>query len=333
MRSAPVVLLAFNRPDKVERMLDRLRLVAPPVLYIGADGPRTGFDGDETRCQEVRALLDDGVDWPCDVRRHDWPANRGCEANTELTLDRVFSEVPSAIVLDDDCVPDPSFFRFCTELLGRYADDERVVHIAGTNDGADRALFGEASYAFTAFGSNWGWATWARAWRRHRAAFARPHGAETVRVPYGGTPPRYMPLAPSRSFAPATDSLLRPAARRFFADVAAAEDLSLSEWGQQWRLSMLNLGGLAITPAVNLIENIGFDASSTSQMPTRDMQSAATIDFPLRHPAVIAVNDDVEDVLERTLVRAVGRLARTTRHYTPNRLKELARRAGRLIVR
>jgi hypothetical protein len=333
MAIAPVVLLAFNRPDPVKRMLERFREAGVERLYVAADGPRTGFPDDPERCAQVRRLLEHEIDWDCEVTRIYREANRGCEANTELALDQVFAREPSAIVLDDDCVPDPSFFRFCTELLERYADDERIMHIAGSNDESPRELFGGASYAFTAFGSNWGWATWARAWHRHRAVFPRPHDAGTVRVPYGPPPYRYMPRAEPRIFAPRQPVLATGPARRFFADVAAARDLSLSEWGQQWRLSMLNVGGLAITPAVHLIENIGFAPDSTSGMPTRAMPVARSMPFPLVHPDRVEVNVDVERVLERTLVRAVGRLARTVRPRTPASLRAAARRVGSLLVR
>jgi len=333
MTCAPVVLLAFNRPHTVQRMLERFREAAIPRLFVAADGPRAGFANDPDRCREVRELLDTGIDWDCDVVRIYRDRNLGCEGNTELTLDEVFSQIPAAIILDDDCLPDLSFFRFATELLEHYAEDERIMHIAGSNDQAPRELFGPSSYAFTAFGSNWGWATWARAWQRHRSAFPRPHDATTVRVPYGPPPHRFMPQADSRTFTPARQDLVSASARRFFGDVAAARDLSLSEWGQQWRLSMLNVGGLAITPAEHLIENIGFAPDSTSSMPTRDMPAAAPLSFPLVHPSAVSVNPGVERVLERTLVRAVGRLARTVRPRTPARLREAARRVGSVLVR
>ena len=236
-------------------------------------------------------------------------------------------------MLEDDCIPDPTFFEFCTTLLEHYIDDVRVAHVAGTNDGAPAHLFDGYSYAFTAFASNWGWATWARAWHQHRSMFPRPHDATTVRVPYGSPPRGYMPKADTRPFDPGATPLQSRGARRFFSDVGGARDLSLSEWTQQWRLSMLSAGGLAVTPSVNLIENVGFAPSSTSSMPTRQMPAARPMTFPLTHPERIDVNPGVETVVERTLVRAVGRLARNVRWRTPPQLRSAARRVGSLFVR
>jgi hypothetical protein len=207
------------------------------------------------------------------------------------------------------------------------------VAIGGTNDDAAEELFDGASYAFTTFNSIWGWATWARAWRAHRQAFPRPHDDTTVRVQYSDDPPRFAPQAAPRAFVGSSDDYTRPRAfSRFWSDVGSGE-LSLGAWDQQWRLSMVNLGGLSITPARTLIENVGFDESSTSDMPTRSMAEAHTMPFPLVHPPAIAVNPAVEDVMERTMIRAVGRLARRTRARVPRGLRDQARRVGRLVIR
>lgn len=333
MQCAPVVVLPFARPENLRQVLDQVRKAAPAIVYIGSDGPRATHPGDAEPVAQVRALVDEAIDWECDVRKIFRPGNVGVQGNAELTLDTVFAEVPNAIVLDDDCVPHPSFFRFCTELLEHFADDERVAHISGCNEESPLELFDGYSYAFTAFGSNWGWATWARAWHRHRAAFPRPHDETTVRVPYGKPPNRYMPLADVRPFVPARADLITPGGRRFFRDVARGQDLSLSEWGQQWRLSNINVGALAITPAVNMIENVGFGEGSDSGMPERDMQRAAETTFPLQHPPALTINPRVQRTLERNIVRAVGRLARTVRSRTPESLRTAARKAGALVVR
>ncbi len=332
MLIAPVALFAFNRPDKLARVLGVLREVRPTDLFIGLDGPRAAFPDDVRLIGEVKEVLDKAIDWPCDVRRFERETNGGYDGNIELTLDKVFAEVPEAIMVEDDCVPDPTFFRFCTELLDYYRHDERVVAIGGTNDDAPEALFDGASYAFTTFNSIWGWATWARAWEAHRAAFPRPHDATTRRVQYSDEPPRFAPEALPRAFVGPSDNFTRPRAfRRFWSDVGSGE-LSLAAWDQQWRLSMVNLGGLSITPAKVLIENVGFDASSTSGMPTRSTAEARAMSFPLVHPPAVEVNSAVEEVMERTMLRAVGRLARRVRAHLPQGMRETARRAGRVLI-
>lgn len=333
MSIAPVAVFAFNRRDKLAQVFEVLRQVQPEDLFIGVDGPRAGFPDDQRLVGEVKDFLDTAVDWPCKVRRFERETNGGYDGNIELTLDKVFAEVPEAIMVEDDCIPNPTFFRFCTELLEHYRDDERVVAIGGTNDDAPEELFVGASYAFTTFNSIWGWATWARSWHAHRAAFPRPHDATTRRVQYSRNPPRFAPEAAPRPFVGPTHDFTREKPfGRFWSDVGSGE-LSLGAWDQQWRLSMVNLGGLSITPARTLIENVGFDESSTSGMPTRQMAEAHTMPFPLVHPDAVAVNPAVEDVMEQTMIRAVGRLARRVRAFLPQQLRDAARRAGRVLIR
>ncbi|MDP9117164.1 MAG: hypothetical protein M3O28_07885 [Actinomycetota bacterium] len=333
MPCAPVVILPFARPNNLVQVLAQVRVAAPQILYIGSDGPREGRPDDVELIAQVRAVVADQVDWDCDVRRICRERNLGVQGNAELTLDAVFAEVATAIVLDDDCVPDPSFFRFCTELLERYADDQRIMHIAGCNEEIDSRKFDGLSYAFTAFGSNWGWATWARAWQAHRTVFARPHDDTTELVWFGRPATRFMPVAGPRDFRPVRHDLQTRSGRAFFADVAEGKDHSLAEWGQQWRLSVLNLGGLAITPATNMIENVGFAPGSDSHLPERVMKTASATTFPLRHPPRVEVQPAVERALERNIVRAVGRLARRFRRHTPAVLKGPARRLASILVR
>ncbi len=122
------------------------------------------------------------VDWPAKVEQKYAERNLGLEANVELGLDWVFSQVDRAIVLEDDCIPDPTFFRFCDELLERYADDPRVWQIGGDTHLVPPEMFGGDSYAFSTWASVWGWATWADRWHAHRAEFDRDHAGAEERV-------------------------------------------------------------------------------------------------------------------------------------------------------
>jgi hypothetical protein len=84
-------------------------------------------------------------------------------------LDWVFAQTPRAIILEDDCVPHPTFFRYCDELLDRYQDHPDVQMISGSN------VLGRGtpySYHFSRGYNIWGWATWARAWQHYDEAEA-----------------------------------------------------------------------------------------------------------------------------------------------------------------
>ena len=112
----PVAFLVFNRPDTTERVFEAIRLARPPKLLVVADGPRAHRPDDDTKCQATRAIIE-RVDWPCEVLKNYSEANLGCRTRVSSGLDWVFSTVEEAIILEDDCLPHPTFFRFCEELL------------------------------------------------------------------------------------------------------------------------------------------------------------------------------------------------------------------------
>ncbi|MGC1799486.1 MAG: hypothetical protein WA701_03795, partial [Solirubrobacterales bacterium] len=172
----PVAMLIFNRPETTARVFERVREARPPKLLVVADGPRADRPGEAGRCREARAVVE-AVDWPCELMTDYSEVNLGCGKRISSGLDWVFDSVEEAIVLEDDCLPHPSFFRFCEELLKRYRAEERVVHVSGDNfQSAGRAggavgrllrLAGRSwspSYYFSRYAHVWGWASWRRAW-------------------------------------------------------------------------------------------------------------------------------------------------------------------------
>lgn len=323
MPSTPVVLIAFNRPDLTRRTLQAVRPAMPERLFLLMDGPREEQPEDVRRCAEVRALIDE-IDWPCQVESRCSEVNLGCEGNVETGLDWVFSRVDRAIVLEDDCVADPTFFGFADELLERYRDDARVWHVAGNSHGVPRRMFDERSYAFTTWAPVWGWATWADRWQRHRAVFPRDH-ARSAAGPYGprGDVPRR-----SRDAHPRPGTLVTRAAERHFREAATSDDVVTHGWDKQWWLTIMSEAGLSVTPAVNLVENVGFGADAThTHAPGRRDVAAAPMTFPLRHPAQVAMNDDVERELELELARIGGRAAQVARRLVRSPMLRRALRA------
>jgi hypothetical protein len=273
---APVLLIIFNRPATTRRVLDALRRARPPKLLVAADGPRPGVPGDDRRCREARAVLDE-VDWPCDIATDYGGVNLGCRQRCVKALDWAFSLTDRAIVLEDDCVPATDFVPLCDELLERYRDDERVHMIRGTNLlGGQRTT--DASYYASRIYNVWGWATWARAWRHYDGAMQR-----WPEVKDSGWLERYLP-------SPAMAQL----ARFFFEETYAGR---IDAWDYQWVLSSWLRGAHALVPAVNLVTNIGFgsDATHTGAAENRlaNLPTAA-LNWPLRHPPDVVPDEDAD---------------------------------------
>jgi hypothetical protein len=262
----PIAFVLFRRPDRTERVFQQIRRVRPKRLFLIADGPRPGA-GDEPGCEGARAAVE-AVDWPCDVTRDFSESNLGLKRRLPSGLDAVFQKVDRAIVLEDDCLPHETFFRFCDELLAHYADDERVMHVAGSQLLRDPPAW-TASYHFSRYVHIWGWATWRRAWRhfdlelRDWHALGRGARAERLRSMF------------------ATES------ERCYWRYVWDNSPEIENWDAQWSYALLARRGLAANPNRNLISNIGFgeDATNALEDPlgigARPLEG---MEFPLHHP-------------------------------------------------
>lgn len=273
--SPPVVLLVFNRPELTARVLARIRAARPALLFVVADGPRPERADDAGKCREVRAVIEQGVDWPCQVVRDYAEANLGCGPRIAGGLTRVFEQVEEAIILEDDCLPDPSFFPYCAELLARYRDEPRVGLISGSHHQLASTREG-TSYYFCRYGNIWGWATWRRAWAK-----------------FDHTMQDWPAWRDSDEFARFfSDAGVRAFWRKTW-DAAAANPHDT--WDYQWTFCYLRHGLLGVLPRVALIENIGFGAGATHTEgagiggpPTEPME------FPLRHPVNVVPDHEAE---------------------------------------
>jgi hypothetical protein len=162
---APVLFLIFNRPEPTREVFEAIRAYQPSRLYVAADGPRPEKGGEWTLCAETRSVLK-GVDWDCKVETLFRDQNLGCGAAVSEAINWFFDQEEEGIILEDDCLPDPSFFSFCEEMLDRYRDQPEVGSVSGNNF-LPRGLHMEQPYGFSKYVQIWGWATWRRFWKNY----------------------------------------------------------------------------------------------------------------------------------------------------------------------
>ena len=239
----PVIFLVFNRPEPARRVFERIRAARPGKLLVVCDGPRPHVPTDAEGVAAVRRIIEEGVDWPCEVLTEYATENLGCRRRIATGLDWAFSQVEEAIILEDDCLPDPSFFAYCAEMLKRYRNDERVMHINGTNFLAP-AWRPSSSYYFSKYVWVWGWATWRRAWQKYDPLMA----TWNERLP-----------ALEASF----DSRRERAFWLSTFNEARADWNKANTWDFQWVYTCWTHGGLTVMPSVNLVENLGIGGDST----------------------------------------------------------------------
>jgi len=266
--STPVVFIIFNRPDVTQKVFDEIAHIKPPKLLVIADGPRDNRLGEVEKCHLTRAIIDQ-VNWKCEVLTNYSDKNLGCKERIVSGLNWVFHEVEEAIILEDDCLPDPSFFRFCSEMLERYRDDERIGMISGDNFLPRNWIF-DSDYYFSRYSHIWGWATWRRAWVKY--------DPEIVTWPSLRVQGWLKSLG------------LKKSEQQYWGKMFDKVHVSeIDTWDYQWVYVCWFNNMLSVMPKVNLISNIGFgkDATHTKGGSIYANLPTQPIKFPLKESNII----------------------------------------------
>jgi hypothetical protein len=241
---SPILLIIFNRPEKTKYVFEAIKSVKPAILYIAADGPRTNKIGEKELCESTRKITE-LIDWPCRVERLYQEKNLGCKIGVSTAITWFFSHVEEGIILEDDCLPNFSFFTFCSTMLKRYRSDNLVMAVNGTNSLTKQELGEQIStFHFSRCLQIWGWATWKRAWIENKLEM---EGLNLFKhVDFANT------LFIRKKY---IDFLIK-----HFKHI---RDKKIDTWDAQWYYSILKNNGVVISPHVNMIENIGFDYDAT----------------------------------------------------------------------
>jgi len=272
--TTPVLLIGFNRIGPLRKVFEAVRAARPTKLYFAADGPRKPEE--QAACDEVRALARE-VDWPCELHTRFNETNLGLRKGVSSAIAWFFAHEPEGIVLEDDTPPEPTFFRFCQEMLERYRHDERIWVVMGNNLMEDWPAGTDGDYYFSAhgYGAPWGWASWRRTWQHYDVDMG------------------LWPLLKG-------SSLLKD----FFLNAHEESDMHsmfdrvhsgiANSWSYQLDITRVANHALNILPRTNLVDNIGFDGDGTHTTTVHDQRNkrtAADMDFPMKHPRLIMCDE------------------------------------------
>lgn len=276
--SYPVVFFVFKRSATTVKFLDMMRDSGIQKIYIFADGPRNEiekFETDAVRDNIKKFIVDNpGIKIITSFAKK----NLGLKENIIQGLGDVFKIEDAAIILEDDCLPTPDFFRFTTQMLDRYKDEPKIMSINGTSVGGDY----DASYAFTKYSQCWGWATWKRAWKLYDGELTQFTDSSWATIASNLWSSRVL-----RSY--------------WYYMLKIVKEGWISTWDFQWSYAHFIHHGLAIVPSANLIKNTGFDAAATNtKIKTRVAgMSSHELEWPLKHPLRIVENLSVSVQIEK----------------------------------
>jgi hypothetical protein len=276
-----ILFLVFNRPETTAKVFDAIKEAKPSRLFISADGPRTDKTGEKEKTEAVRKITE-SIDWPCEVHRNYPETNLGCRKAVSSGITWFFNQVDEGIILEDDTLPDQSFFAFAEEMLKTYRDKDDVMHINGTNFQFGNKR-GDASYYFSRCPHVWGWASWRRAWKEYDVDMKDLDSF----------------IESKKIFTLFKESRI---ARFWISLFKHIKSKHVDTWDAQWTYAVMKNSGIVITPNTNLVENIGLGAESThtSQSSSLLAQKSGSLNL-LTHPENIQVNEEADSYLAHTL--------------------------------
>lgn len=278
----PLVFFIHRRPETTRQVFEAISRLQPTELLVVADGPKTDRSADKERCAATRSIINN-IDWDCNLLTNYAEENMGLRKRIISGIDWVFEKVDRAIFLEDDCVPDTTFFKFCALQLDRYVEDPRIMTVSGNNFQQGRRRT-DYSYYFSRFNHCWGWATWRRAWQYYDDE---------------------MTLWPEvRDGEWLMDILHDPVAVEYWRRIfQSAYDDHIDSWAYRWTFSCWIQSGLTILPSVNLVTNIGFgeDATHTNVLNSKLDVAACGMDFPLKHPPFMIRDERADDFTQHSI--------------------------------
>lgn len=283
----PIVLFIFKRTDKLFLILDRISKISPLKLYLIGDGGRTVEEHKEIEL--IRTKVESYITWDCNIITRYANENIGVYANIAGGVKWVFQNEEKAIFLEDDNLPELSFFPFCEDILEYYKDDTRILWICGTNYLIEYEPKDNSSYVFTQHMMPCGWASWSKKFLKYYDGDLSLLEDEYIskrikREKY------YRPLMKQDWYNWVHELQRKKQGKKFLS------------WDYQMSFTERVHGMYAVVPKYNQITNIGVDldsihkGSSFNNEMTRRFCGLVTkeIEFPLQHPKALLTDEEFE---------------------------------------
>ncbi len=293
----PLLITAFSRPDYMKVLLDKLANKSFSKFYFAIDTPRNGFVEQEKLQKEVLVLIEDFCRHHKNSLILKHSENQGCKIAMQKAITWFFEQEEMGMILEDDCIPGESFFDFASEMLDRYQDDDKAMHVSGSNFQLGRKR-GKHSYYASKVPHIWGWATWRRAWQKYES-YIDPTNLPEIKQHLN-------------------NDLMFEYHEKVF---KKTNDGEINTWDYQWFYTIWKYRGTCITPNKNLITNIGFGIDATHTTDPNNSLAALQIEAlkkPINHPTKLVFNETADHfylrnhlVRKDTLLKKVVRKTRS----------------------
>ncbi|WP_394993609.1 nucleotide-diphospho-sugar transferase [Emticicia sp.] len=271
----PILFIIFNKVESTQKVFNEIRKQQPQFFFIVSDGHRSNKNGEKEKVEYIRNWVLEHIDWDCDVKILFREQNVGCGRGPSEAITWFFEHVEEGIILEDDCLPNDTFFKFCSELLEKYRDNLKISAISGNNFQLKQPMEISDDYYYSIFPSSWGWATWKRSWDGFQLHITGWKDIEKKQI---------------------LDFVFKENKYKLWwkqelykIEKNPPQDM----WDCQFHLHSMKRRQYAIIPKVNLVSNIGFGEDSTHFNSADNYllnRPTYQLNFPLKHPFQIKRN-------------------------------------------
>ena len=282
----PILFLIFNRPETTQEVFNQIKKYKPKQLFIGSDGPRKHKSEEILIVENLRSGILKQIDWECDVLTNFQDENLGCKLAVYNSINWFFENVESGIILEDDCKPTMQFFDFCSYHLDQYNKTSNVMMITGTNYFIDLTEKMKYSHYFSRSYTIWGLATWKSAWETY--------DLDMQTWKNGDVKKNDLKYLSNKNYV----------LENYICQFNEIIENRIDTWDIQWVYNCITHSGLCVTPAINMVSNIGVDCTHTSGEVT-DSHFMETPDKKLtfEHNNIIIPNIELDRQLHRLKTR------------------------------
>lgn len=260
-----ILFIIFSPSNTTQKVFDRIKEVKPKKLYVAVDGPKN--DTERIACEEAKAIVS-RIDWDCQIFKMYQEKNLGYDKQCYQSLSWFFEQETEGIILENDCLPSYSFFGFCTTLLEKYRNDERIGHISGGNYQFGKKR-GDGTYYFSNLTPAWGWAGWRRVWKQH--CLCENNYDLFTQSDYLSNLPSHAPF--------------QYCWNKFFNMANRSNEIC---WEFKYAYTNLINNRLSIIPNKNLISKIGYNDN--------------TIHTPKSHPFLGIKNEEIDEAVHPSFI-------------------------------
>ncbi len=160
----PVLIIAFNRPEKLKELLFSLRETDHQILRISLDGPRKNNEDDVIKINECLNYIRQ-INWTENVEVYQNEVNLKPRFSVPKAVGKVLEEFEQVIVLEDDVKVTRQALIFFEWCLNKYQNNKNIGHISGYNNAPFNHLQSlKVSHRLSIFPESYAWATWRDRW-------------------------------------------------------------------------------------------------------------------------------------------------------------------------